>query len=72
MTKVGEESAEHLIAAKNADTQALSGELADLWFHPLVLMAARNVPVSAVTDELARRMGTSGLAEKASRTQQGD
>lgn len=68
LKKVGEEAAETLIAAKNPDRKALTGELADLWFHTLVLMAAQDLPVSAVTDELARRMGTSGLAEKASRT----
>lgn len=68
LKKIGEECAETLIAAKNADVQKLTGELADLWFHTLVLMAAKDLPLSAVTDELARRMGTSGLAEKASRT----
>jgi phosphoribosyl-ATP pyrophosphohydrolase len=68
LKKVGEEAAETLIAAKNPDTGALVYELADLWFHTLVLMAAKDIPVNAVTDELARRMGTSGLAEKAART----
>jgi phosphoribosyl-ATP pyrophosphohydrolase len=68
LKKVGEEAAETLIAAKNPDTGALVYELADLWFHTLVLMAAKDIPLSAVTDELARRMGTSGLAEKAART----
>lgn len=72
LKKVGEEAAETLIAAKNPDQKALTGELADLWFHTLVLMAAKELPLSAVTDELARRMGTSGLAEKASRKQHGD
>ena len=68
LKKIGEEAAETIIAAKNPDRKALTGELADLWFHTLVLMAAQDLPVSAVTDELARRMGTSGSAEKASRT----
>lgn len=72
LKKVGEEAAETLIAAKNPDAKALTGELADLWFHTLVLMASQNLPVSAVTDELARRMGTSGLVEKANRKQHGD
>jgi phosphoribosyl-ATP pyrophosphohydrolase len=72
LKKVGEEATETIIAAKNPDRKALTGELADLWFHTLVLMAAQDLPVSAITDELARRMGTSGLAEKASRSQHGD
>lgn len=68
LKKVGEESAETIIAAKNPDNAALVYELADLWYHTLLLLTAKDVPVTAVTDELARRMGTSGLAEKAART----
>jgi phosphoribosyl-ATP pyrophosphohydrolase len=68
LKKIGEEAAETLVAAKNADRQALVHELADLWFHTLVLMAAKDLPPSAVTGELARRMGRSGLEEKAART----
>jgi len=68
LKKVGEEAAETVIAAKNADAAALTHELADLWFHSLVLMAARDLPLSALTAELARRMGRSGLEEKASRS----
>lgn len=68
LKKVGEEAAETLIAAKNPDDQALVHELADLWFHTLVLMAQRDLPLSRLTDELARRAGTSGLAEKAARS----
>ena len=67
LKKVGEEAAETVIAGKNDDDQALVHELADLWFHTLVLMAARNVPLSAVTGELARRFGRSGVDEKAAR-----
>jgi len=68
LKKVGEEAAETVIAAKNADAAALTHELADLWFHSLVLMAARDLQLSALTAELARRMGRSGLEEKASRS----
>lgn len=71
LKKLGEEAAETIIAAKNPDASALVYELADLWFHSLVLMAAKEIPLSAVTDELARRMGTSGLEEKAGRSKQG-
>lgn len=67
LKKVGEEAAETLIAAKNPDDEPLVHELADLWFHTLVLMAQRDLPLSRLTDELARRFGTSGHAEKASR-----
>ncbi|HUS25219.1 MAG TPA: phosphoribosyl-ATP diphosphatase [Candidatus Binatia bacterium] len=67
LKKIGEEAAETLIAAKNGDRAQLVHELADLWFHTLVLMAARDVPPAALCDELARRRGTSGLAEKAAR-----
>jgi phosphoribosyl-ATP pyrophosphohydrolase len=67
LKKVGEEAAETLIAAKNEDRAALVHELADLWFHTLVLMVQRDLPLDALTDELARRFGTSGHAEKAAR-----
>lgn len=68
LKKVGEESAETIIAAKNPDDSALVYEVADLWYHVMVLLASKDIPVTAVTDELARRMGTSGHAEKAARS----
>lgn len=68
LKKVGEESVETIIAAKNPDNTALVYEVADLWYHVMVLLASKDIPVTAVTDELARRMGTSGHAEKAART----
>jgi phosphoribosyl-ATP pyrophosphohydrolase len=67
LKKVGEEATETVIAAKNAERPALVHELADLWFHTLVLMAHQNVPLSDLTAELARRFGRSGLDEKAAR-----
>jgi phosphoribosyl-ATP pyrophosphohydrolase len=67
LKKVGEEAAETLIAAKNGEREALVHELADLWFHTLVLMAHQDLPPQALADELARRAGTSGHAEKAAR-----
>jgi len=67
LKKVGEEAAETIVAAKNPDSAALVHELADLWFHTLVLMAAKDVPLSALTGELGRRAGRSGLEEKAAR-----
>ncbi|MGH8481344.1 MAG: phosphoribosyl-ATP diphosphatase [Nevskiaceae bacterium] len=67
LKKVGEEAAETVIAAKNGDRAALVHELADLWFHSLVLMAHTDVPLAELTAELARRRGRSGLDEKLSR-----
>lgn len=67
LKKVGEEAGEVLIAAKEPDDAALVHELADLWFHTMVLMAARKLPLQAIADELAHRRGRSGLEEKASR-----
>ena len=65
--KIGEEATETVIAAKNDDDQALICEIADLWFHSLVLLAHRGLSSAAVVAELERRLGTSGLTEKASR-----
>lgn len=70
LEKVGEESTEMILAAKDAtaeQTQELVSETADLWFHTLIMLAHQNVPVKDVTDELARRFGLSGLEEKANR-----
>lgn len=68
LKKVGEEATETVIAAKGQDAAKLVYELADLWFHTLVLMAHQNLPLEALTDELARRFGQSGHAEKAARS----
>ena len=70
LKKVGEESCEVLLAAKNHDPPALIHELADLSFHLLVLMADQNIPPSAIASELKQRFGTSGLTEKANRKNQ--
>ena len=67
LKKIGEESAETIIAAKSGDQQQLVYETADLWFHCLVMLAQQNVEVQQVLDELERRFGTSGIAEKAAR-----
>lgn len=67
LKKVGEEAAETLIAGKGGDREQLVHEVADLWFHTLVLLAHYEVGPEAVSAELARRFGVSGLAEKAAR-----
>ena len=71
LEKVGEECTETIIAAKDAalsgNTDALVYETADLWFHTLVMLGDFNVRSDAVLAELARRLHTSGHAEKAAR-----
>ena len=57
LKKVGEESAETIIAAKNDDPKQLVAEVADLLYHLLVLLVARDVNLDDVRDELARRRG---------------
>ncbi len=65
--KLGEEAVETVIAALSEDDAALVGESADLLFHLLMLLADRGIALDAVLDELDRREGVSGLAEKAAR-----
>ena len=65
--KFGEEAIEAIIEAVKGDRAALTSEAADVLYHLLVMLAARDVALADVLSELARRQGTSGLAEKASR-----
>jgi len=65
--KFGEEAVEAIIEAVKGDRDQLTAEAADVLYHLLVMLAARDVPLEAVLDELARREGTSGIAEKAAR-----
>ena len=65
--KVGEEAVETVIAAMAADREGVVGESADLIFHLMVLLADLDIPLDAVLDELDRREGVSGIAEKAAR-----
>jgi phosphoribosyl-ATP pyrophosphohydrolase len=69
LKKIGEESAETIIAAKGSDDGQIIYEMADLWFHSLVLLAHKGLSVEQVLNELERRFGLSGLEEKASRQQ---
>ncbi len=66
--KLGEEAVETVIAALQPDAKALTHEAADLLYHLLVVLAAKDVPLRAVLNELARRQSVSGLAEKAARS----
>lgn len=65
--KLGEEAVETVIAGVSQDSKALTAEAADLLYHLLVLLEARDVSLDAVLHVLDGRMGTSGIAEKASR-----
>ncbi len=69
--KLGEEAAETVIAGVSQDDAALTREAADLLYHLLVLLEVRNVPLDDVLAELETRMGQSGLAEKAARSNDG-
>ena len=65
--KFGEEAVEAIIEAVKGDREKLTSEAADVLYHLLVMLAARDVPLSDVLDELARRQGLSGIEEKARR-----
>lgn len=65
--KFGEEAVEAMIAALDEDDEALKGEAADVLYHLLVLLEARNIPLDGVLAVLDQRTGRSGLEEKASR-----
>jgi phosphoribosyl-ATP pyrophosphohydrolase len=67
LKKIGEEATETILAAKGGDKQHLIRETADLWFHSMILLAYAGLRPRDVIDELKRREGTSGLAEKAAR-----
>jgi len=69
LKKIGEEATETVIAAKDGDKAQLVYEMADLWFHSMVLLAQQGLHPDDVLEELARREGLSGLVEKASRGQ---
>lgn len=65
--KFGEEAVEAIIEAVKGDRARLTSEAADVLYHLLVMLAARDVTLDAVLAELDRREGISGIAEKAAR-----
>ena len=67
LKKIGEEATETVMAAKDGDKLRITAEIADLWFHCLVLLARHGLGPDDVLAELAKREGLSGLVEKASR-----
>ena len=68
LKKVGEEATEVILASKTGDRGHLVQETADLWFHCMVLLAHHGLSSADVLDELERREGLSGIAEKESRS----
>jgi phosphoribosyl-ATP pyrophosphohydrolase len=67
LKKIGEEATEAVMAAKDGSPERIIAETADLWFHCLIMLAHYGLQPGQVLDELARRAGTSGIEEKASR-----
>ena len=67
LKKIGEEATETVIAAKDGDKLRITAEVADLWFHCLVLLARHGLGPDDVCAELLRREGIPGNVEKASR-----
>lgn len=67
LKKIGEEATETVMAAKDGEAEKVIYEVADLWFHTLVLLKQMNLEPQQVLDELERRFGFSGLEEKANR-----
>lgn len=70
LKKIGEEATEVVLAAKNGDAGRIVAEVADLWFHTLVMLSAHGLKPAEVLAELERREGLSGLDEFALRKMQ--
>ncbi len=67
LKKIGEEATETVMAAKDGAPDKIIYEIADLWFHSLVLLAQQGLHPDEVLAELERRFGLSGVTEKARR-----
>ena len=67
LKKIGEEATETVMAAKDGDAQKVVYEVADLWFHSMIALAAFGLKPADVLAELERREGLSGLEEFAAR-----
>jgi len=70
LKKIGEEATETVMACKDGDAKKIVGEVADLWFHSMLALAAHGLAPADVLAELERREGQSGLEEFASRKAQ--
>lgn len=67
LKKIGEESVEVIMAAKDGEKEKIIYEIADLWFHTLVLLRHKDIEIAKIEEELLQRFGLSGLEEKANR-----
>ena len=67
LKKVGEEATETIIASKCGENAAIIHEIADLWFHTIILLKYHNLASKDVLDELEKRLGISGIEEKENR-----
>jgi phosphoribosyl-ATP pyrophosphohydrolase len=67
LKKIGEEATETVMAGKDGDRQKIVYEVADLWFHSMLLLAQFGLEPADVLAELERREGLSGLEEFAAR-----
>ena len=67
LKKIGEEATETVMAAKDGEREKIIYEVADLWFHVIVMLRQQNISSHEVLLELERRFGLSGIEEKASR-----
>ncbi len=67
LKKLGEEATELVIAGKGGSRDEIVYEAADLFFHTLVLLGYRDIPLDDIYAELRRRFGVSGIEEKESR-----
>ena len=67
LKKIGEEATETVMAAKDGDKLRIRAEIADLWFHCLIMLAQYDLRPADVLAELRRREGISGIDEKAAR-----
>ena len=65
--KIGEEATETVIAAKGGVRSEVVHETADLWFHSIVMLRYMGIDTKEILEELERRFGKSGLAEKKAR-----
>ncbi|SFV67718.1 Phosphoribosyl-ATP pyrophosphatase [hydrothermal vent metagenome] len=67
LKKIGEESAEVIIAGKEENKKQIIYEVSDLFFHIMVLLRQQNIDIKDIEEELQRRFGLSGLIEKQNR-----
>ena len=70
LKKIGEEAIETVLAAKSGERDKIIHETADLWFHTLIMLAQTGLKPDDILYEMERRLGVSGLTEKAMRSKE--